>query len=206
MTAQRQKQDKYCEQPPSLTVLVPGFGDSEYNLRGFARHLEERVGPTIALSPQPSDGRVGIDKLAEMLALQLEPWIQRVYAINLVGFSMGGLICRYYYQFLATNLPLQRLVTIACPHNGTWSAYSLSCPACLQMRPGSQFLRKLNHDLTILQQVQFVSIWSPFDLTIIPAFSSWLPVGEIVTIASPLHQTMLFDPRVLSAVSVRLAH
>ena len=119
---------------------------------------------------------------------------------------MGGLICRYYVQFLADEQPIERLITVATPHHGTWSAYASNCPACIQMRPGSKFLGKLNEDLTTLTMMHFVSMWSPFDLTVLPAVSSWLPVGKIIAVASPLHQTMTVDPRVLHAVSVHLAH
>ncbi len=174
-------------------------------MRGLERHLHRTVGPAMTLSPQPSDGRVGIEALAETLAEQIEQTIGPIQPFNLVGFSMGGLICRYYLQHLAEKERVERLLTIATPHQGTWSAYIFNCPACLQMRPGSHFLQSLNSDLTALQTIAFTSLWSPFDLTILPAMSSWLPVGEIVPIASPFHRTMVLDPQVFRAVSRRLS-
>ena len=186
------------------TILVPGFGDGVTCMGALERYLHRTVGPAVTLSPQPSDGRLGIDELAQILATQIEQTIVSGQSFNLVGFSMGGLICRYYLQYLAQKARVERLITIASPHRGTWSAYLFSSPACLQMRPGSQFLQRLNCDLSVLEVVAFSSLWSPFDLTILPAISSWLPVGEIVTIASPFHRTMVLDPQILHAVSVRL--
>jgi len=186
------------------TILVPGFGDQESSLRGLEEYLSRRVGPTRTLSPQPSDGTVEIEALAQRLAEQIDQIIAPTDPFNLIGFSMGGLISRYYLQHLAARGRVERLITIASPHQGTWSAYLFNVPAALQMRPGSQFLQRLNRDLTPLQAVAFSSLWSPFDLTIVPATSSWLPVGEIVPIASPFHRTMVLDPQVLRAVSVRL--
>lgn len=167
-------------------------------------YLKEAAGPTVTVSPQPSDGQACIEQLAAELAIYIDPLLQSGHPINLVGFSMGGLICRYYWQFLACNSNVERLITIATPHHGTWSAFFTLCPACIQMRPGSRFLQKLNQDLTALQELKFTSVWTPFDLTIIPSISSWLPVGEIVTVASPFHHTMVSDPRLLQALSARL--
>ncbi len=186
------------------TILVPGFGDDVACMRGMERYLLRTVGPAITLSPQPSDGRLGVDELAKILAIQIEQTIPPSQSFNLVGFSMGGLICRYYLQYLAQKERVERLLTIASPHRGTWSAYLFNSPACLQMRPGSQFLQMLNSDLSALQIIAFSSLWSPFDLTILPAISSWLPIGEIVPIASPFHRTMVLDPQILQAISVRL--
>jgi len=192
--------------PTPMTIVVPGFGDNHDSLRVLERYLARSVGPTMTLSPQPSDGRARLEALAELLAMQIEYHQQKKQPINLVGFSMGGLICRYYCQFLAGTVQVQQLITIASPHQGTWSAYLFDCPACIQMRPGSQFLQSLNHDLTAFTTIRFTSVWTPLDLTIIPAVSSWLPVGEIVAILSPFHRTMVIDPRVQHAVSVRLMH
>lgn len=186
------------------TILVPGFGDGAACMREMERYLHRTVGYTLTISPQPSDGSLGIDELANILAVQIEETLAPNQSFNLVGFSMGGLICRYYLQSLVPRERVERLLTIASPHQGTWSAYLFNSPACIQMRPGSQFLQRLNCDLTALQTLAFSSLWSPFDLTILPAMSSWLPVGEIVTIASPFHRTMVLDPQVLRAVSVRL--
>lgn len=188
----------------TTTVLVPGFSDDTHTLQHLTTYLRGQVVSVIALSPQPSDGRIGIDDLATMLAEQIEQIIRPEEALNLVGFSMGGLICRYYLQRLRPHRVIERLITIASPHRGTWSAYSFNRPACIQMRPYSRFLRDLNSDLSPLDQVAFTSIWSPFDLTIIPAVSSWLPVGKIITILSPLHQIMLYDRQVCETINACL--
>lgn len=190
----------------TITILVPGFSDDTASLKYLTTYLQGQCVSAIALSPQPSDGRVGIDWLATLLAEQIEQVVHPEEAINLVGFSMGGLICRYYLQQLRPHRMIERLLTIASPHRGTWSAYSYNRPACIQMRPNSRFLQELNADLTPLEAVAFTSIWSPFDLTIIPSVSSWLPVGKVITILSPLHQIMLHDRQVCETISACLKH
>lgn len=165
------------------------------------RFLQREGIPACTLSPQPSDGRVGIEVLAARLADAVAVHFPDGAPLNFVGFSMGGLICRSYLQQIGGIVRAERLITIATPHQGTWTAYIYNRPACRQMRPGSRFLAELNRDLPSLQGIQFTSIWTPLDLTIVPAFSSWLPVGEMVPILSPFHRTMVVDLQILRTVA-----
>ena len=187
-----------------VTILVPGFGDDTGILRGLERYLREEGMAAYAISPQPSNGIVGIEVLAQQLAVAIDRLLPAATALNLVGFSMGGLICRSYIQQYGGLARTERLITIATPHQGTWTAYTYNRPACVQMRPGSRFLATLNRDLSALQQLNFTSIWTPFDLTILPAISSYLPVGEMVQVWSPFHYTLLFDPRIEQIIATQL--
>lgn len=182
------------------TILVPGFGDDIRVLRNLTAFLQKEQLNPYPMSPQPSNGVVGIEVLAAQLAAQIATTFGPEQPINLVGFSMGGLICRAYVQKLEGARRTQRLITVATPHQGTWTAYSYNRPACLQMRPGSEFLTDLNQDTSALEQIKFVSIWTPLDLTIVPANSSRLLVGETLSIVSPLHSLLLADPRILRVI------
>ncbi|MBX3014730.1 MAG: hypothetical protein KF832_24635 [Caldilineaceae bacterium] len=188
----------------AATILVPGFNDDERCLATLERFLQQEGFPAYAISPQPSDGTVGIDELATQLATTIAAKFLPELPLNLVGFSMGGLICRSYLQQLGGLLRTERLITIATPHQGTWSAFTCQRPACLQMRPGSSFLTALNADLSPLAQLNFTSIWTPLDLMILPATSSYLPVGEMKPILSPFHPALLMDGRILQTVATQL--
>lgn len=188
----------------AVTVLVPGFGDDSTVLQGLARFLQRQGLAAYAISPQPSDGAVALEELAQQLADAIGQRFPADVKLNLVGFSMGGLICRSYVQQCGGVARTERLITIATPHQGTWTAYTYNRPACIQMRPGSDFLTALNRDLTDLERLQFTSIWTPFDMTIVPATSSYLPVGEMAPVLSPFHATLLLDPRILQMIAHRL--
>jgi triacylglycerol lipase len=56
----------------------------------------------------------------------------------------------------------------------------------------------------MLKQLNFTSIWTPYDLMIVPANSSRLPLGTEVIIPSRLHPWMLTDSRCLAAVGEAL--
>ncbi len=159
-------------------ILVHGFKDTGRKMQRLARYLQQNGRVAHAVTLRPSFGQAGIDELAKQLATLIENETAPGQPVDLVGFSMGGLVCRYLVQRLGWDDRVGSLVTIASPHRGTYTAYLLARPACRQMRPGSRFLRDLNGDTTALDRVRFLSVWTPLDLMIVPATSSILPVGE----------------------------
>src|SRR6185436_5431091 len=94
---------------------------------------------------------------------------------DLIGFSMGGLIARYYLQRLGGIEKVGRFVSIAAPHQGTHMARLGGLPGWVQMRPGSEFLRDLASDADVLRRVNFTSFYTPLDAVIVPARSSEMP-------------------------------
>lgn len=79
-------------------------------------------------------------------------YARRDQSVDIVGNSMGGLIARvavWGTQLRRPGFPpsiyVEDAVTLATPHAGVTAAWVRSCPStqCVQMRPGSTFLRTL---------------------------------------------------------------
>ena len=188
----------------NVVVLVPGWLDNEDTLAPLGNALRRAGFAVESCSPQPSDGRIPIEELAAQLAEFVAARFGSEQAIDFVGFSMGGLIGRVFLQEMEGWRQIRSFVTLATPHRGSYTAYVASRPALLQMRPGSEFLTRLNRDLTPLGAAHFTSIWTPFDLTIVPPWSSRLPVGRSACVLSPAHAWLPRDPRVQQAVTAAL--
>jgi triacylglycerol lipase len=150
-------------------------------------------------------GKLGLKDIAE----QVYDYVDRTFApgqsFNLVGFSMGGLVSRYYLQRLGGIDRVERLITISSPHQGTWMAYGFPRPTALQMRPGSQFLEDLNRDIEMLARIDVTSIWTPLDFLIVPAISSQIPIGHEVRLSVFFHARMVRDDRILRSVAEALS-
>lgn len=128
---------------------------------------------------------------------------------DLVGFSMGGIVSRYYLQRLGGIDRVDRFVAISVPEHGTWMANLCPtklwpCPGTVQLRPDSPFLRDLNRDADVLERLQFTSIWTPLDLMIFPAHSSRMTAGKNVTLWVAAHPLMVWQPNCLRAVAEAL--
>ncbi|MBD2097774.1 lipase [Trichocoleus sp. FACHB-591] len=182
-------------------LLIHGINDTEAVFHSMSRHLTRLGYSVYSLSLTPNNGHLGL----EHLAAQVSNYVARTFApeqhFDLVGFSMGGIVSRYYVQRLGGIAQVKRFVTIASPHQGTWLAYGSERPGCVQMRPGSAFLQDLNQDAEILKQLHFTSIWTPLDLMIVPANSSLMPVGQSVPVWVPSHAWMVSHPQSLQAVA-----
>jgi triacylglycerol lipase len=186
-------------------VLVHGLWDTTQIFKLITPYLESQGWTVYSLNLLPPDGAIPLDQLAQQLAAYIEHTFAPHQQVDLVGFSMGGIVGRYYLQRLGGLARVQRFVTIASPHKGTFSAFFSWMPGCKQMRIGSAFLNDLNRDLHQLAAVQFTSTWTPFDVMILPAWSSVLPVGRNLWLPIGLHKSMIYDQRSLRSVAAALA-
>jgi len=181
-------------------VLVHGIYDTVAIFRRMKPYLERHRFPVQAIPLIPNDGRAPLDELAGQLDAQVRAAFGAGETIHLVGFSMGGLVSRYYVQRLGGIQRVGKFITIGTPHRGTRTAFLHSGMGARNMRPGSAFLQDLNRDVEMLERVSFASIWTPLDLMILPASSSRIEVGRSFPVRTLLHPLLVHDGRVLRLV------
>lgn len=185
-------------------LLIHGIDDTIALFYRMTAFLQSKGWAVHSIDLTPNNGDEGLDKLA----YQIDNYAKQTFApdqpFDLIAFSMGGIVSRYYVQRLGGIQRVQRFITIASPHKGTLTGYLRPNTGCNQMCRGSQFLRNLNHDAAMLERINFTSIWSPLDLMIVPASSSQLGIGKEIIIPVILHPLMVTDSRVLSAISKAL--
>ncbi len=181
-------------------ILVHGINDTSAKLRSIADRLQVLGRQVHSIDLSPNDGTA----LLQVSANQLQEFIDRQVPadqkIDLIGFSMGGLVSRYYVQRLGGIDRVEHYITISAPHQGTLAAYFTQKPGCVQMRPDHPFIQDLQQDVHMLAQVKFTSIWTPFDLIILPSSSSQVAVGEEVQLLIAIHPWMVEDQRCINAV------
>jgi triacylglycerol esterase/lipase EstA (alpha/beta hydrolase family) len=142
----------------------------------------------------------------EGLALQLKRTVDagvRGGRIDLIAHSIGGLVCRFYLQYLGGARRVDRLITLGTPHRGTHAAAFVPSALVRQLEPGSPFLRYLNRDLPP-GSLRITSLGAGRDLLIQPLESALYPFGERQTFADLGHLGLLFSPRVFQAVRAAL--
>ncbi|HLO51130.1 MAG TPA: alpha/beta fold hydrolase, partial [Kamptonema sp.] len=184
--------------------LIHGIWDTNAIFNPMTAYLSQHGFRVYSLDLIPNNGSVGLDLLAVQLADFIDNSFDPEQPLDLIGFSMGGLVSRYYVQRLRGIDRVQRFITVSSPHHGTLTAYSFWLPGYVQMRPGSNFLRDLNQDAAMLQHINFTSIWTPYDAMIVPASSSQMPICREIKQNVLLHHLMITDPKILSAVVAEL--
>ncbi|MGK7957153.1 MAG: esterase/lipase family protein [Crocosphaera sp.] len=183
-------------------LLVYGIYNTSAKFKTMKKYLTHLGWSVHCLSLKPNNGDAHLEYLAEQVNDYIDKNFSSQQPIDLIGFSMGGLVTRYYLQRLAGVEKVQRYINISAPNNGTITAYALPNPGIKQMRPNSQFLQDLNKDLeTTLNEVDVTVIWTPFDLMILPASSSKITIGEEIKLPVLIHAQMVRDHKLLKTIS-----
>jgi triacylglycerol esterase/lipase EstA (alpha/beta hydrolase family) len=137
-------------------------------------------------------------------AQQLAAFVSQVLAatgaakVDLVGHSQGGMMPRYYINFLGGASKVDKLVALAPSNYGTTldgltifaqdlglsslinGGLAALCEACVEQEQGSSFLAELNADPTAAS-VTYTVIESTDDEVVTPYTNAFLPAAANVT-------------------------
>jgi triacylglycerol lipase len=160
-----------------------------------------------AIELTPNDGSSGLVALAQEVDRAARLLVERTGTseIDVVAFSMGALVARYWMRRMTPPANVRTYVSISGPHHGTWTGYLRFNEGARQMRIGSPFVRDLERDEGEWGGTTVYSFWTPLDLMILPATSSRLKGAREKTFRVIAHPLMLFDQGVLTAVAEALA-
>ncbi|MGI0480141.1 esterase/lipase family protein [Geminocystis sp. CENA526] len=189
------------KQSSNIILMVHGITDTGNIFNDMASYFEKKGYKIYTIDLIPNLGTADLRDLAQQLKTYIDTQFLPQEKIILLGFSMGGLVTRYYLQRLNGLERIDRYISISAPNNGTNLAYTLPLEGIMQMRPNSEFLQDLNKDIKeTLGQIKSLILWTPFDAMIIPANSSLLSIGKEVNIPVLFHKWMLFDQRVYDEI------
>lgn len=198
------KPEKAMQDPAMHVVMVHGILERGKNFKMLRERLEKQGVACHVVELKPSDARTGIEVLARSLAEQIASELGSEQSFSMIGFSMGGLVSRYYLQNLGGARRCDQLITLASPHHGTWTAYLYPGKGARQMRPNSPFLRQLAASEDQLGEMPVTSYRTALDLVILPTTSSIWERAENRLHFAPLHPLMLNLPTVLGDIEKRL--
>jgi triacylglycerol lipase len=174
---------------PSTSLILDGIWGRPRRWEPLRRAIESRVGPAEIYRYNSS----GMPRF-ETLAAELIDRIRTINEpVNLIGFSMGGLVCRTA-RLLAPDLPVRRAAFLNTPHGGSLLAFLAPLPGIRQLCPNSDLLQRLKmQPWTIPTMV----VWNPLDTAVIPPrHTRWNIAGASETMcAVPLHVWPIFSSK-----------
>ena len=185
---------------PVPLVLVHGLWDTPRLFRSLQGQLGERRGPVLVPHLPHGLGWIPLPTLAEQLGREIAAAFGPSRPVDLLGFSMGGVIARTWIQLQGGWRRTRRFTSVASPHRGTLTA--LPWPRWLvagvaDMKPGSPLLRRLDADLEPLRRIECCSFYCPVDLTVVPGWRAVLPLGPRHALPGLRHERLLADPACL---------
>jgi triacylglycerol lipase len=188
-------------------VLVHGLFDTPEIFRGLRHYLGDRRDPLLVPHLPHGIGTTDLETLAGRLGERIEREFGPDQAVDVLGFSMGGLIARTWIQLLGGHQRTRRFTTVASPHRGTlaalpWPRFPLAGVA--DMKPGSALLRRLAAADALLKKVECCSFYCPTDLTVFPGWQAVLPVGARRALPVLWHNRLMAEPASLDPVVAEL--
>jgi len=186
-------------------VLVHGIFNTGHILFWMKRKLEQCGFVCFSPSLWPFDGRKGIEEASKNLKERIDKRFGESEKISLIGFSMGGIVARYYLQELGGSLRVDNFFSIATPHKGSyWAYFPYPTKGVKQLRPNSNFLQQLEKGESSLRNVKLFSYWTPLDTSIVPSSSSYWKIAKNKKFLSLLHLFIIFNRKVTSEIILEL--
>jgi triacylglycerol esterase/lipase EstA (alpha/beta hydrolase family) len=143
-------------------------------------------------------------ELIETLARKISATVEETLVtydcenIDIVGHSMGGLLARYYIEFLGGDKRVERCVLLGTPNAGSKLAPFTLSHMGRELMPGSNFLTELNA-APLSRTVRYFSIFSRHDNLVIPAENAELSGAETIEVEWLGHNSLLFHRESIEA-------
>ena len=184
-------------------VLVHGLWDTPRLFRRLQQSLGERRAPLLIPHLPHGLGATPIRDLADQLGSHIEAAFGPDTPIDLLGFSMGGLIGRTWIQLGGGHRRTRRFISVGSPQQGTltaqpWPRWLLAGIA--DMKLGSPLLRALDRHAHLLDGLECHSLYTPTDVTVCPGWRAVLPKGPRQALPVLTHQQLMGDPAALAAL------
>ncbi len=137
-----------ADAPP--VILVHGFLGTRGTMLPLTRRLQSE-GRAVFTYSHGTFQTASLRRSAMLLAKRIRRICEdlNVSHVDVIGFSMGGLVALHAIKFMQSDRHVRRLVTLGSPFDGTWVALAgiatlgAISPSVWQVLPGSKFLREL---------------------------------------------------------------
>jgi len=114
--------------------------------------------------------------------------------IDILGFSMGGIIGRYWIQKFNGYKRTRRFISIGSPHKGTLIAQLVPeypFRGISEMKLNSKFLRELSKNDFFLNDIDCINFFTYWDLMVFPSWWSNLDIGEKIPLKVYKHRNLV---------------
>ena len=114
--------------------------------------------------------------------------------IDILGFSMGGIISRYWLQKFNGYKRTRRFISIGSPHKGTLMAQLVPrypFKGISEMKINSYFLRELEKNDCFLDDIECINFFTYWDLMVFPSWWTNLNFGKKISVKVYKHRNLV---------------
>ena len=175
-------------------VLIHGLWNTSEIFALITSKLDEKGIEYFAPTLEHAWGKTSIIELTKLLDKLILEKYGLEKEIDILGFSMGGLIGRYWLQKFNGYKRTRRLISIGSPHKGTLMAQLVPqypFRGISEMKINSKFLRELAKNDSFLVDIECISFFTYWDLMVFPSWWTNLNSGEKISVKVYKHRNLV---------------
>ena len=114
--------------------------------------------------------------------------------LDILGFSMGGIIGRYWIQKFNGYKRTRRFISIGSHHKGTLLAQlvpKFPFRGISEMKINSKFLRELADNDFLLDDIEWINFFTYWDLMVFPSWWTNLDLGKKISVKVYKHRNLV---------------
>jgi len=192
-------------QPP--LVLVHGLLDTPEVFQKLRHEIGDRRLDLLIPHLSLRLGRTPIEEAAAELAAHIDAAYPGQTPLDLLGFSIGGVIARTWIQRLGGHRRTRRFISLGSPQQGTLTAQPWPgkiFKGLADLKWDSALLRELNSNSELLESVDCHSFYSALDLAVLPGWRAVLPIGPQTELPVATHPQLLRDAAAIKPLAAEL--
>ena len=175
-------------------ILIHGLWNNSGIFKQFFKTLDKYKFEYYAPTLFHQFGMISIVDLAKSLDREIINNFGSKKEIDIVGFSMGGIVGRYWIKKFEGFKRTKKFISIGSPHNGTLTAQLIPnypLKGISEMKINSSLLRKLSLENNLLEKIECISFFTNWDLMVFPGWRAYLPKGKKVPINVFKHKNLV---------------
>ena len=188
-------------------ILIHGLWNTSSIFSLISSKLDEKEVEYFAPTLNHAFGMTSIVELTNLMDQLIVEKYGLEQEIDILGFSMGGIIGRYWINKLNGHKRTKRFITIGSPHNGTLTSQLVPkypFRGISEMKINSSLLRDLANYDYFLNDIDCISFFTYWDLMVFPGWRANLNVGEKISLNIFKHRNLVRNPAAVERIIERL--
>ncbi len=188
-------------------ILIHGLWNTSSIFSLISSKLDEKEVEYFAPTLNHAFGMTSIVELTNLMDQLIVEKYGLEQEIDILGFSMGGIIGRYWINKFNGHKRTKRFITVGSPHNGTLTSQLVPkypFRGISEMKINSSLLRDLANYDYFLNGIDCISFFTYWDLMVFPGWRANLNVGEKISLNIFKHRNLVRNPEAVERIIERL--
>ena len=188
-------------------ILIHGLWNTSDIFSSITSKLDEKGVEYFAPTLKHKYGMTSIVALANLLNNLILEKYGLEKELDILGFSMGGIIGRYWIKKFNGYKRTRRFITVGSPHKGTLASQlvpEFPFKGISEMKINSFLLRDLSNYDYLLKSISCISFFTYWDLMVFPGWRANLNSGEKIPLKIYKHKNLVSNPAAVERIINRL--